>query len=165
MSDRISIYRDNYIWRSCIITPELEIPESAYQYRTMSVVHLKELQDDIDALYREGKISDHETFQSYVSTKKFEVPESFSDAKFVIVLAIFNPHALVNFHYKGQTHEIMIPSNYYDNDYTKEQIEYTVLNKIIGQSDYRIEDVRRSYLMKRLAVRSDLAKYGRNNIT
>ena len=131
----------------------------------MSVVHLKELQDDIDALYREGKISDNETFQSYVSTKKFEVPESFPDAKFVIVLAIFNPHALANFHYKGQKHEIMIPSNYYDNDYTKEQIEYTVLNKIIGQSGYRIEDVRRSYLMKRLAVRSDLAKYGRNNIT
>ena len=61
----------------------------------MSVVHFKELQDDIDALYRQGKISDNEIFQSYVSTKKYEVPESFPDAKFVIVMGIFNPHALV----------------------------------------------------------------------
>lgn len=152
-------------WRNCIINPELEIPVEAFQYTTMSVVHFKELQDDIDALYRQGKISDNEILQSYISTKKFEVPESFSDAKFVIVMGIFNPHALVNFHYKGQIHEIMIPSNYYDNGYTEEQIENTVLNKIIGHSGYRIENIRRNVLMKRLAVRSTLAKYGRNNIT
>ncbi|MHA1928150.1 MAG: 4Fe-4S double cluster binding domain-containing protein [Candidatus Thorarchaeota archaeon] len=131
----------------------------------MSIKHLKELQVDIDGLYSEGKISDNETFQSYVGSKKYQVTESFPDAKYVVVLAIFNPNALVNFHYKGKKYEIIIPSNYYNNDYTKEQIEYTVLNKIIRQPGFRIENVSRNYLLKRLAVRSDLAKYGRNNIT
>ena len=43
-----------------------------YKYRTISVEHLGELQEDIDKLRRAGVLSDNEVYRSYIDTKKFD---------------------------------------------------------------------------------------------
>jgi len=140
-----------------------EIPDSIYKYRVMSVKHLQELQADFEALDTEGKISNNEVFRSYIQQQKHHLSESLPDTKSVIVLAVFTPLMTVDFHHQGKTHEILIP-HYYDDGITEDQLKTTILNKIIGNNQYRVENAKMHVLLKRLAVRTGLGKYGRNNI-
>jgi len=134
-----------------------------YKYRTISVEHLGELQEDIDKLRSAGKLSDNSVYRSYIDSKKFEIPESLPNAKSIIIIAIFTEVALVNFHLDGKNHEIMIPPNYYDDGSTFEDFEHLILNEIIKVSGYKAEYTNKLHV-KLLAVRSGLGKYGRNNI-
>jgi len=134
-----------------------------YKYRTISVEHLKDLQEDIDKLRRDRKLSDNEVYRSYIDTKKFEIPENFPNAKSIIILAIFSKLGLVNFHLDGKKHEIMIPPNYYDDGTTVEDFKNLLLKEVIKEPRYKVEFTRKLH-MKLLAVRSGLGKYGRNNI-
>ncbi|MFX0139089.1 MAG: 4Fe-4S double cluster binding domain-containing protein [Candidatus Hodarchaeota archaeon] len=134
-----------------------------YKYRTISVNHLVQLQEDIDKLRREGKLSNNEVYRSYIDSKKFEIPKNFPNAKSIIILAIYSKLALVNFHLNGKKHEIMIPPNYYDDGTTFEDFENLILKEIIKVPGYKVEYTNRLHL-KLLAVRSGLGKYGRNNI-
>ncbi len=134
-----------------------------YNYRIISVDHLEELQEDIDKLRREGKLSDNEVYRSYIDTKKFEIPETLPNAKSIIIIAIFSKLALVNFHLNGKKHEVMIPPNYYDDGTTLEDFKNLILNDIIKKPGYQAEFTNKLH-MKLLAVRSGLGKYGRNNI-
>lgn len=134
-----------------------------YKYRTISVDHLKELQEDIDKLRREGKLSNNEVYRSYIDSKKFEIPENLPNAKSIIILAIFSKLALVNFHLDGKNHEIMIPPNYYDDGTTLEDFENLIMKEIIKEPEYKVEFTNKLHV-KLLAVRSGLGKYGRNNI-
>jgi len=59
-----------------------------YKYRTISVEHLEELQEDIDKLRRAGKLSDNEVYRRYIDSKKFEIPVNLPNAKSIIILAI-----------------------------------------------------------------------------
>jgi len=134
-----------------------------YKYKTVSVDHLEELQEDIDKLHRGGKLSDNEVYRSYIDSKKFELPENFRDAKSIIILAIFSKLALVNFQLDGKNHEIIIPPNYYDDGTTLEDFQNLILREVIKEPGYKIEYTNKLHV-KLLAVRSGLGKYGRNNI-
>ncbi len=134
-----------------------------YKYRTISVEHLEELQEDIDKLRREGKLSDNEVYRSYIDSKKFEVPENFPNAKSIIILAIFTKLGLINFHLDSKKYEVLIPPNYYDDGTTYEDFENIILEDIIKEPGYRAEFTNKLHV-KLLAVRSGLGKYGRNNI-
>ncbi|MFX1551588.1 MAG: 4Fe-4S double cluster binding domain-containing protein [Promethearchaeota archaeon] len=134
-----------------------------YKYKTVSVSHLKELQEDIDRLRREGKLSNNEVYRGYIDTKKFEIPESLPNAKSIIILAVFSKLGLVNFHLNGEKHQIMIPPNYYDDGTTFEDFEKLIMNNIIKEPGHKIEFTNKLHV-KLLAVRSGLGKYGRNNI-
>ncbi len=140
-----------------------EIPDSLYKYRVMSIKHLAALQADFDALDSDGKISSNPVFRSYIQKQQHNLPESFSEAKSIIVMAVFTPLMTVNFHYQGSTHEIMVP-HYYDDGITEDQLKNTILSKIIGDCQYRVKNARMHVLLKRLAVRTGLGKYGRNNL-
>ena len=134
-----------------------------YKYRTVSVEHLEELQEDIDKLRRAGLLSDNEVYRSYIDSKKFEIPESFPNAKSIIILAIFSKLGLVNFHLNGKKYEVMIPPNYYDDGTTFEDFENLILEDIIKEPGYKVEFTNNLHV-KLLAARSGLGKYGRNNI-
>ena len=134
-----------------------------YKYKTISVVHLNELQEDIDKLRYGGKLSDNEIYRSYIDTKKFEIPENIPNAKSIIIIAVFGKLGLVNFNLDGKKHEAMIPPNYYDDGLEIEDLENIILKKIIKEPGYKIDYTRNLHL-KLLAVRSGLGKYGRNNI-
>ncbi|MFW9827357.1 MAG: 4Fe-4S double cluster binding domain-containing protein [Candidatus Thorarchaeota archaeon] len=134
-----------------------------YKYRIVSVKHLEELQEDIDKLRREGKLSQNKVYRSYIDSKKFEIPDDFPDAKSIIILAIRSKPALVNFHINGSKLEVMIPPNYYDDGTTSEDFETLILKDIIKEPGYKVKFANKLH-RKLLAVRSGLGKYGRNNI-
>ncbi|MFX0036586.1 MAG: 4Fe-4S double cluster binding domain-containing protein [Candidatus Hermodarchaeota archaeon] len=134
-----------------------------YKYRAISVDHLKELQEDIDKLRREGKLSDNEVYRGYIDTKKFEIPDTFPTAKSIIIIAIYSKLGLVNFHLDGKNHEVIIPPNYYDDGTTLEDFKNLILNDIIKEPGFQAEFTTKLHV-KLLAVRSGLGKYGRNNI-
>lgn len=134
-----------------------------YKYKTISVSHLKQLQEDIDKLRDSGKLSDNQVYRSYIDTKKFEIPENIPNAKSIVIIAVFGKLGLVNFNLDGKEYTVMIPPNYYDDGLEIEDLQNIILNKIIKESGYKIEFTRKLHL-KLLAVRSGLGKYGRNNI-
>ena len=122
-----------------------------------------ELQADIDRLRLEGKLSDNEIFQGYVSDMKFKVPEELPHARSIIVIAVSSKLMLVDFHLNGKNHEIMLPPGYYAAEPSKEILQGVVLREIIKEPGYKIERATGVHL-KLLAVRSGLGKYGRNNL-
>ncbi|MHA1212832.1 MAG: 4Fe-4S double cluster binding domain-containing protein [Candidatus Heimdallarchaeota archaeon] len=133
------------------------------KYKAVSVKHLHELQLDIDKLEQEGKITKNKVIRGYIADFKFKQLEDFPEAKYLIAIAIEGKVALVDFHFKGTKHEIMIPPNYLTTNISDEELTDFILAKIIKNKDYRVERTGKVHL-KRLLARSGLGKYGRNNI-
>lgn len=140
-----------------------QLPKLIYKYRTLSVDHLPELEEEIDEIKKSGQLSDNKTFRSYIDNKKYQIPEDFPEAKSIIVMATFTKLMFVNFYHKGKKVDVMIPPQYYDDGHTFEQIEDTIQKEIIQEPGYRLQR-KTNLLLKRLAVHSGLARYGRNNI-
>jgi epoxyqueuosine reductase len=134
-----------------------------YQYRTLSVNHLAELQEDIDRLDREGQLSQAETFQGYLSEMKFALPEDFPDAQSVIIMAIILKPMMFNLHYMDTRISAAMPPNYYESGLTRKMLLEEIQQNIIHQPGYRLEKINRFHL-KLTAVRSGLGRYGKNNI-
>ena len=137
--------------------------EFKYKYKTVSVEYLKKLQEDFNKLDRQGKLSNNERYRTYLSPKRFTLPQNILDAKFIIILANFSPLMLVNFLLDNKKYEIMLPPECYDSGITNSIWIKLIEEKIIKQSGYKIEGVEQIPL-KLLAVRSGLGRYGRNNI-
>jgi epoxyqueuosine reductase len=133
------------------------------KYRVLNVKHLQSLQNKIDVLKKDGKISQHETLQYYIGKFNFQLPDNFPEAKSIIVLALERKLVKVNFLYNKEKYEIMIPPNYCQSGISNEEIDNLVLTEIIKEKGYRVEQTRNLHL-KFLAASSGLGKYGRNNI-
>ena len=91
------------------------------------------------------------------------LPEDFQDAKSVVVIAVYSPLLKTRFHYQETAHEILVP-HYYNDGITESHLISTIQNQVIGSADYRVVNARMYVLLKRLAVRSGLGEYGRNNL-
>ncbi|NHJ04896.1 MAG: hypothetical protein EAX90_08740 [Candidatus Heimdallarchaeota archaeon] len=142
---------------------ELNLKGMKVKYKVMSVKRLPDLQKDIDKLKQEGKMSEHKTFRSYIDPFKFEVPESFPEAKYLISLALETKLVLINFHYNNSKYDVMIPPNYGDHGATMDEVGEFILNEIIKETGYKVESTRKLHL-KHLASRCGLGRHGRNNI-
>jgi len=134
-----------------------------FKFRTMSVKHLPEIQNKMDQVLNSGKVSQNETFQSYIKDRKFQLPENFQDAKTIIVVAKFTNAATVNFNYNGKKYPTYIPPQYWDDGTTLDALTEEVQKQVIKSKEYKLE-IARGFFMKRLATSCGLAKYGRNNI-
>ncbi|MFW9806585.1 MAG: 4Fe-4S double cluster binding domain-containing protein [Candidatus Thorarchaeota archaeon] len=140
------------------------IPQSIYKYRTVSIKHLEDLKEEFQVLDSKGKVGKNPVFRSYIEQQQpHSLPESFPDAKSIVVMAVFTPLMIAKFHYQGAIHEIMVP-HYYDDGITEDHLKNTILTKIIGSQQYRVENAKMYVLLKRIAVRTGLGKYGRNNL-
>lgn len=144
-------------------TLEANGAQFTYQYRTLPVQRLADLQEDIERLRRADQISDAEIFQSYVSQMSFAMPESFPNAQSIIILALGVPPSLFHCQYNNQRIPVTMPSNYYEPGLTGKMLAETVQKEIIGVPGYQLKQVY-TYHLKLLAVRSGLGRYGRNNI-
>jgi epoxyqueuosine reductase len=144
-------------------TLEANGTQFSYQYRTLPIDRLSDLQEDIEKLRCAGQISDAEIFQSYVSQMSFSLPENFPGARSILILALSVPPRLFHCQYNGQRIPATMPSNYYEPGLTGKMLTETVQQKIIGAPGYQLKQVY-TYHLKLLAVRSGLGCYGRNNI-
>ena len=109
-----------------------------YRYRTMSVEHLPQLQEDIDRLRRENKLSSHPVFRSYIDPKKFALPEDFRQARSVIIMAVFTRAMTATFRLDGRGHEVVIPPQYYDDGVSLDDLTGIVRDEIIGGPGPRV---------------------------
>lgn len=104
----------------------------------------------------------------YVGKRKFIVPEDIPNAKSIIILAKKTPIAYIDFIYNGNTHSVTIPPQYFDHATEREGIEnYIMKNIFLEPNSHKKYEIKRAVQVfaKLLAVRSGLAKYGRNNLS
>ena len=140
------------------------VPDSVFAYRTVSIDRLADIQQEAELILAGPDLSDNEMFRSYIENKKYAAPDSFPDTRSIIIMAIFTPMALVDFQYNGGKTQVTIPPQYYSMLLTEDILQETIHQKIIGKPGFKIEKANRMVLLKRLAVQSGLARYGRNNI-
>lgn len=134
-----------------------EMKRCGYQARTVSIIHLPELQEAVGRLVRQGLLNKRlcESWQFYLDTN-----ENLPEAETIIVVAMPHPITRVWFKYRGSAYAADIPPDYFAQ--TAESRAEAILNNVLKTAGYRI--TRAHLALKTLAVRSGLAQYGRNNI-
>jgi len=100
--------------------------------------------------------------RDYLEYPQFSLPPELPEAKTIVVTATPSPQTKVIFHWEGQAYRLLLPPTYGDYRRVREKVE-AVLGESFGAAGYRF--VRAVLPVKRLAVHSGLAEYGRNNIT
>jgi len=132
--------------------------QCGYKYKTVSIMHLPEVQDEVGKLVRQGLLNKrlHETWHFYLDTNK-----NLPGAKTIIVVAMPQPMTRLRFEWQGIAYPADIPPTYFTkaDDSRAEEI----LNSVLETAGYKI--AKAHLALKTLAVRSGLARYGRNNIT
>jgi len=128
--------------------------------RVVPAERLKDLESDFNAVLDRGLIN-KEVYKSYLKWFNFEGPEETRDTNSIIILAMRRPMHRLWFNYKGKSIGVIIPPTYINYRRTNRDI-FKLLKKWMNSEKYGLSVVRLP--LKLLAVRSGLAKYGRNNI-
>ena len=134
-----------------------------FKSAVVSTRHLPDLQRDFEKLLEEKSL-DRNFYDEIVSRYglywHFNPPDSLPMVKSVIITATPQPKVSLEFLLSGKGRYAIIPPTYiYDTD--KKAAD--VISRHLGKRGYSICDA--LLPAKLLAVRSGLAKYGRNNIT
>jgi len=135
------------------------IKQFGYKAKTVSITHLPEVQESVAELVRQGMISErlHSTWHFYLQTNK-----NLLEAKTIVIVAMPHPITRIWFKHKGIAYPADIPPDYFTKAEYEARAEETLEN-VLETAGYRI--ARAHLALKTLAVRSGLARYGRNNIT
>ncbi|UCE80531.1 MAG: 4Fe-4S binding protein [Methanobacteriota archaeon] len=128
----------------------------------VSVEHLDELGAEIRSLHSEGLLDNDFYRERAGSYFKPKLPRSIRNARSIIVVAVPTPLIRTTFLWKGFRVRTIVPPTYCD----VRRITWRAkkeLKEAFEPNDYRC--VKAELPLKLLAVRSGLARYGRNNIT
>ena len=126
--------------------------------RTVSIIHLKELQTEISKWRSNGLISEKFFNQNY-GHFSFKPTKTIPDACSIIIIAVPQKITSVEFSYKGIKYKTVLPHYYVHSKIQK--ICWEILSEVLEKKGYLVE--RAKLPLKLLAVRSGLAKYGKNN--
>ena len=129
------------------------------KFRTVSIIHLKDLQTEITEWKRNGLITEKFYKQNY-GQFSFKPPTTLPNARSIIVIGIPQKIMPVNFFYKGKQHQTVLPPTYVYSEVRTTCKE--ILSQILEKKMYFVD--RAILPLKLLAVKSGLAKYGKNNI-
>ncbi len=130
-----------------------------YRGKIISVDHLSDLNDDIDTLHRQG-LFDEEFFNEELSGFDYTIPDGISRAKSLIIAAAPQPQVRVTFMLEDEKLACIIPPTY---SYATDRKIENLLRRQLEPAGFHIQMV--NIPRKLLAVRSGLARYGKNNIT
>ena len=128
-----------------------------YKSKTVSIAHLPEVQEAVGILVRQGLVNRRlsENWHFY-RTPNTELPE----AKTIIITALPQSITRLTFSWQGRDYSgELAPAEYSQADESRVE---EILKKVLGNAGYKITKARLP--LKTLAVRSGLARYGRNNI-
>ena len=135
------------------------LEQQGYQGKLVSAEHLYDLKNDIDTLHRQG-LFDEEFFTEELSGFDFAIPDSVPRAKSLIIAAAPQPQVRVTFTLADKELPCIIPPTY--SIKTDHKIE-KLLRAQLEPAGFHIQLA--NIPRKLLAVRSGLARYGKNNIT
>lgn len=141
-----------------------EIENHGHQARILPVERLYDLQKDIEAFAKNEELNG---FQNYIVSKmyKFELPKTNFTVKSVIIIAVPVPaYAKVDFMWKGKSYPLTSLALYDVGGEEISALTQKYLKKALSPHGYHIK-LTPTIPLKRLAVSSGLAVYGRNNIT
>jgi len=135
-----------------------KLEEKGYRGTVLPIEHVSQLKYEIEEDLSQKKI-DAGLYKKYLSSFKFDVTANLPTIRSIIVTAAPQPQRKVTFYLNGQTHSVIIPPTYYAD--TDDQIR-NILENILNTNGYQLH--RAALPLKLLAVRSGMAKYGKNNI-
>jgi epoxyqueuosine reductase len=135
------------------------LAQEGYRGKTVSAEHLSGLHNDIDNLHRQG-LFDEEFFAEELSGFDFTTTDSMAEAKSLIIAAAPQPQVRVTFTLEDRELPCIVPPTY--NCATDRKIE-KMLQAQLEPAGFHIQIP--NIPRKLLAVRSGLARYGKNNIT
>lgn len=127
--------------------------------KVVSVSHINEMRDEIFAL--RDNVLDKKLYEDAMAWMNFDPDKVLKNAKSIIIVAAPQTISKANFKYKNGTYSLTIPPTYVSGDITvkvKELLKGAV-------REYGCSAEKAPIVLKQLAVKSGLAKYGRNNIT
>ena len=127
--------------------------------KIVSVEHLLDLKNDIGTLHRQG-FFDETFFAEELSGFDFSIPDGIPQATSLIIAAAPQPQVRVTFTLGGKELPCIVPPTY---SYTTDRKIEKLLRTQLAPADFRIQVA--NIPRKLLAVRSGLARYGKNNIT
>ncbi|MGD6807707.1 MAG: 4Fe-4S double cluster binding domain-containing protein [Candidatus Bathyarchaeia archaeon] len=128
--------------------------------RVVSIRRLADLQSEIE-LRLEKRQFDDRFARDYMYRFKYAPPEELETARSIIIVAMPRPPTKAVFNWKGTKPSFLLPPTYAVNDQKRLHVEKLVA-EAVGQCGYRIAPA--NLPLKLLAVRSGLAKYGKNNL-
>jgi epoxyqueuosine reductase len=134
------------------------IKQFGYKFSTVAIKHLPELQEAVRKLIRQGLVDKqlHQNWDFYQETRA-DLPA----AKTIIIVAMPQPINRFWFQWRGASYSADIPPTYFAEP-EQARIE-AILNDVLQPAGYKLAKAR--VALKTLAVRSGLARYGRNNIS
>jgi len=135
------------------------LEEEGCKGKILSADHIHDLKSAIDTHYQQGSF-DEEFYTEELSEFDFTASKSLLDASSLIIAAAPQPPVRVTFKAAGKELPCIVPPTYsYATDRTIEDL----LSVQLAPAGYQVKKVVLPW--KLLAVRSGLARYGKNNIT
>ena len=135
------------------------LEQKGYAGRIVSIRHLDDLKEEFEHHRNQG-VLDETLYQTYLAEFEFGIPEHFTDAKSLVITSVPQPQQRVNFNLKGRSYHLTVPPTY---SHKTDEIVENILSDILKPKGFNLYPA--AVPEKLLAVRSGLAKYGKNNIT
>ncbi len=135
-----------------------------YKYRILSVKRFPALQKEYNSARNNEGLGRHRMYRDQIASLDAKLPSNFSNAKSIIVIAVYAKPMYANFHLDGESYRIMIPFQYYDDDLNSDKLKGIIKKDIIKTADRRVVDVSQDVPLKLLAAHSGLGYYARNSL-
>ncbi len=128
-------------------------------FRAADPALLVELEGILTELVAKGAVS-RELLETYGPSPEFVPPEEVKEVRSLLVVAASSPAVKVRFHFEEGPFEAVIPPTYISTPIREETVR--LLRSVLEPAGYSV--ARASLPVKLLAVRTGLARYGRNNV-
>jgi len=141
---------------AALIRSRLE--ERGYRGAVLPIEHIAQLKHEIEGRLSQKEI-DAGLYERYLTYFRFDVTTNLPGTCSIIITAAPQPQRKVTFHLNGQVYVVIIPPTYYAD--TDDQIK-DIIENVLNVDGYQLH--RAALPLKLLAVRSGMARYGKNNI-
>ncbi|HEX9896547.1 MAG TPA: 4Fe-4S double cluster binding domain-containing protein [Dehalococcoidales bacterium] len=135
-----------------------EMKRYGYKFKSVSISHLPEVQEAVAKLVRQGMISEklHSNWHFYLDSNK-DLPK----VETIFIIAMPQSITCAQFEWQGKAYSADFPPGIFIR--ADESRAGEILSNILKTGGYKV--VKAHLALKTLAVRSGLAKYGKNNIS